>query len=135
MRAANHNLLGSPYSRNSEPTLRRPSQRNFAPSWQPVESYPPGEEPQQVLVWTGLDYMALRRYDDAVASLTTALSRDRPTPELLYRLGEAQYRSGRGQEAAAALRQALAIDPQHSASRQLLSGIQVARQGGPAVQR
>ena len=66
-----------------------------------VETYSPGEEPQQVLVWTGLDYMALRRYDDAVASLTTALSRDRPTPELLYRLGEAQYRSGRSQEAAA----------------------------------
>ena len=57
--------------------------------------------------------MALRRYDDAVASLTTALSRDRPTPELLYSLGEAQYRCGRSQEAAARLQQALAIDPQH----------------------
>ena len=31
--------------------------------------------------------MALRRYDDAVASLTAALSRDRPTPELLYQPG------------------------------------------------
>ena len=96
-----------------------------------VETYSPGEEPQQVLYWTGLDYMALRRYDDAVASLTTALSRDRPTPELLYSLGEAQYRSGRSQEAAVALQQALAIDPQHAPSRQLLSEIQVAQQGGP----
>ena len=49
-----------------------------------LDTYSPGEEPQQVLYWTGLDYLALRRYDDAVASLTTALSRDRPTPELLY---------------------------------------------------
>ena len=96
-----------------------------------VETYSPGEEPQQVLYWTGLDYMALRRYDDAVASLTAAVSRDRPTPELFYQPGRAQYRSGRSQEAAAALQQALAIDPQHAPSRQLLGEIQVAQQGGP----
>ncbi len=99
------------------------------------ETYSPGEEPQQVLFWTGLDYMALRRYDDAVASLTTALSRDRPTPELLYSLGEAQFRCGRTQEAEARLQQALALNPQHSASRQLLCEIQVAQQGGPVVRR
>ncbi len=99
------------------------------------ETYSPGEEPQQVLVWTGLDYMALRRYDDAVTSLTAALSRDRPTADLLYYLGEAQYRSGRGQEAATALQQALAIDPRHAASRQLLGEIQVAQQGGVGVRR
>ena len=100
-----------------------------------VETYSPGEEPQQVLYWTGLDFMALRRYDDAVASLTAALSRDRPTPELFYSLGEAQYRSGRSEEAAATLNQALAIDPQHAASRQLLAEIQVVQQGGPVLRR
>ena len=100
-----------------------------------VETYSPGEEPQQVLVWAGLDYMALRRYDDAVASLTAALARDRPTPELLYRLGEAQYRSGRNEEAAARLKQALAIDPQHAASRQLLDQILVAQEGASVVRR
>ena len=47
-----------------------------------LDTYSPGEEPQQVLYWTGLDYMALRRYDDAVTSLTTAVSRDRPTPDI-----------------------------------------------------
>ena len=98
-----------------------------------VETYSPGEEPQQVLYWTGMDYMALRRYDDAVASLTTALARDRPTPELLYRLGEAQFHSGRSQEAAAALQQALALDPQHAPSRELLT--QMARQSGARLQR
>jgi tetratricopeptide (TPR) repeat protein len=100
-----------------------------------VETYSPGEEPQQVLYRIGLDYMALRRYDDAVTSLTTALSRDRPAPELLYCLGEAQYRRGRSQEAATALQQALAIDPQHVPSRQLLYEIQVAQQPPPAVRR
>jgi tetratricopeptide (TPR) repeat protein len=95
-----------------------------------LETYSSGEEPQQVLYWTGLDYMARQRYDDAVASLTTALTRDRPTPDLLFSLGEAQYRSGRSEEAAASLQQALAIDPQHAPSRQLLTEIQVAQQGG-----
>jgi tetratricopeptide (TPR) repeat protein len=101
-----------------------------------VETYSPGEEPQQVLYWTGLDYMALRRYDDAVASLTTALSHGgRPSPELLYSLGEAQYHSGRSQEAATALERALVIDPQHAPSRRLLAEIQVAQQGGSVSRR
>ena len=86
-----------------------------------AETYSVEEEPQQVLYWTGLDYLALRRYDDAVTSLTAALSRDRPTPELLFSLGEAQYGCGRTQEAAA--------------SRQLLSEIQLAQQGGLTVRR
>jgi len=101
-----------------------------------VETYSPGEEPQQVMYWAGLDYMALGRYDDAVASFTTAVSRcDRPAPDLLYRLGEAQYCRGRTQEAAAALEKALAIDPQHFPSRRLLGEIQVAQQGGTVIQR
>ena len=100
-----------------------------------AETYSPGEEPQQVLYWVGLDYMALRRYDDAAMSLTAALSRDRPTLELLYSLGEAQYRSGRSQSAATSLQQALVIDPQHAPSRQLLDEIQVAQQGGTALWR
>ena len=75
--------------------------------------------------------MALGRYDDAVASLTTALSRDRPTPELFYSLGEAQYRSGRSREAVAALQQALVIDLRHAPSRQLLSEIRWPNRAGP----
>jgi len=101
-----------------------------------VETYAPGEEPQQVMYWTGLDHMALRRYDDAVASFTTALAHcDRPATELFYCLGEAQYYRGRSEEAATALRQALAIDPHHAPSRRLLGEIQVAQQGTPEVRR
>jgi tetratricopeptide (TPR) repeat protein len=99
-----------------------------------LDTYPSGEDPpQQVLYWTGLDYMALLRYDDAVTSLTKAVSRDRPTPDILYSLGEAQYRSGRGIDAIAALQHALAIDPRHAPSRQLLAEIQVAQQGAPLM--
>jgi tetratricopeptide (TPR) repeat protein len=94
-----------------------------------LDTYSPGEEPQQVLYWMGMDYLARQRYDDAVTSLTTALSRDRPTPELLYGLAEAQYRSGRLEEAAGALQEALAINPRHAPSRQLLAEIQLAQQG------
>jgi tetratricopeptide (TPR) repeat protein len=100
-----------------------------------LETYSPGEEPQQVLYWTGLDYVALQRYGDAVASLTAALSRDHPTPELYYSLAEAQYRDGRSQEAAGNLQQALLINPQHFPSRQLLAEIQIAQQGGPVLRR
>ena len=100
-----------------------------------AETYSPGEEPQLVLYLTGLDYMALERYDDAAASLTAALNRDRPTSELLYCLGQAQYRAGQPQAAAASLQQALVLDPQHLLSRQLLGQIQIAQQGGATAWR
>jgi tetratricopeptide (TPR) repeat protein len=100
-----------------------------------LETYSPGEEPQAVLYWTGLDYMALDRFDDAAASFNTALSRDRPTPELLYHLGVAQYRGGRSQDAIVVLRQALALDPRHAPSQQLLDEIQVAQHGAAVLRR
>jgi tetratricopeptide (TPR) repeat protein len=100
-----------------------------------AETYSPGEEPQQVLYLTGLDYMALQRFDDATTSLTSALKRDRPTPEMLYCLAQAQYHSGQSQAAAASLQQALVLDPQHLLSRQLLGQIEVAQQGGAAAWR
>ena len=100
-----------------------------------AETYSPGEEPQQVLYLTGLDYMALQRYDDAAASLSTALKRDRASPEMLYCLAQAQFRNGQSQAAAASLQQALVLDPQHLLCRQLLGQIEVAQQGGTAAWR
>ncbi len=100
-----------------------------------AETFPPGEEPQQVLYLTGLDYMVLERYDDATASLSAALKRDRPTPEMLYCLAQAQFRNGQPQAAAASLEQALVLNPQYLLCRQLLGQIEVARQGGAAAWR
>jgi tetratricopeptide (TPR) repeat protein len=92
-----------------------------------ADSYAPGEEPQQVLYLTGLAYSALGRPGDAVESFSAALIRDKPTPEILYRLGEAELLAGHQDEALNAVQQALAINPQHQPSRDLLNRIELAR--------
>jgi tetratricopeptide (TPR) repeat protein len=84
-----------------------------------IDTYPPGEEPQNLLYLQGLALIALGRYNDAVESLTVANQRGSPTAELLYRLGEAHLLAGRTTDAQAALQQALALEPAHPASRAL----------------
>jgi len=93
------------------------------------DTYPPGEESPQVLYLLGLAYSATGRYDDAVETYTAAMLRDRPTPELLARLGEVQLARGRADEATTAAREALAIDPHHEPSQQILARIEQARAG------
>ncbi|MGO8688295.1 MAG: tetratricopeptide repeat protein [Thermoguttaceae bacterium] len=80
----------------------------------------PAEEPQQVLYLMGLAYVALRRYDDGVQSFAAAAAHERPTPEILYQLAQAQWLAGHAAEAAATAQRALAMDPQHQPSRELL---------------
>ena len=92
-----------------------------------ADSYAPGEEPQQVLYLAGLAYTALGRSGDAVESLSAALMRDKPTPEILCRLGEAELAAGHPDEAFAAAQQALVLDPKHQASRELVNRIELAR--------
>ena len=92
-----------------------------------ADSYAPGEEPQQVLFLTGLAYTGLGRDNDAVDSLSAALLRDKPTPEILYRLAEAELLAGHPDQADAAVQQALVMQPQHQPSRDLLNRIQMAR--------
>ena len=100
-----------------------------------AETYSPGDEPQQVLYLTGLDYMALQRYDDAAAASCPPPSRRPAVAGIAILPGQAQYRGGHAQKAAESLQRALVIDPQHLLSRQLLGQIEVARQGGPATWR
>jgi tetratricopeptide (TPR) repeat protein len=100
-----------------------------------ADTFSPGEEPQQVMYDEGLAYMALARYDEARQIFTAALERDRPNPELLCRLGEAQWLSGHEGEALATARQALDLDPQNPAGRQLLSRIDTAQRAGGAIRR
>jgi len=92
-----------------------------------ADTYAPGEEPQQVLYLTGLAYTALGRHSDAVESFTAALMRDKPTPEILCRLGEAELLAGHTDEAFNDVQQALALEPQHQPSRELVSRIELAR--------
>ncbi|MHC4404815.1 MAG: tetratricopeptide repeat protein [Planctomycetota bacterium] len=91
-----------------------------------VDGYSPGEEPQRVLYLQGLAYAALERWDDAAASFSLASKRNRPTPEMLCHLGRAELLAGRPAAAAGAARQALALDPQHQPSRDLLSRSELA---------
>ena len=92
-----------------------------------VDSYPPGEEPQQLLYLEGLALVALGRYDDAVARYTLAGERGGPTAEILYRLAEAESLAGRGVNAHIAAKQALVLDPNHLAAKALVSRLEIAQ--------
>jgi len=93
-----------------------------------ADTYSPGEESPEVLHLTGMAYMALGRYDEAVESLAAAATRGKPSTDIFYRLGEAQWLAGRADEAAATAQQALALMPSHQPSRDLLGRIELARQ-------
>ncbi len=93
-----------------------------------ADTYSPGEEPGQVLFLMGIAYAALGRNEDSVESLTAAVLREKPTPEMFYGLAQAQLRAGHSAEAAEAARHALALQPQHQPSRDLLQHIEVAQQ-------
>jgi tetratricopeptide (TPR) repeat protein len=84
-----------------------------------ADSYSPGEEPKQVLYSQGLAYAAIERWDEAATSFSAAAQRE-PTPEVLFQLAQAQLFVGDPAAAAATARQALALDPAHQASRQVL---------------
>ncbi len=90
-----------------------------------ADTYPPGEEPQQVLHLTGLAYLGLGRHEDAVGALSAAVSRQKPSADLLCHLGEAQLLAGRPAAAAAAAHQAISIQPQHPPAQALLSRLTV----------
>ena len=100
-----------------------------------AETYPAGEEPGEVLHWMGLAYVALGRYDDGAESLSAAVGRGKPTAEMLCQLGEAQLLAGHRPEAAEAARHALALEPQHQASRNLLQRVELAQQPQTTLQR
>lgn len=79
----------------------------------------PGSEPQRVLYLEGLALAALGRNDEAVGRLTRATTVDRPSPEILCALAEAQWATGDSGSAQTCVQQALALDPNHAASRAL----------------
>lgn len=95
-----------------------------------LDSYPPGEEPQQALLLQGLAYQALGRFDAAAESLSLAKRHGPPSAEILCRLGEVELLAGRPVSAAAAAREALALEPNHPASQELLGRVDVALRDG-----
>jgi tetratricopeptide (TPR) repeat protein len=97
-----------------------------------AERYPSGEEPQQVLFLQGLALTALGRYDDAVGHLTKAARRERPNAEILCRLAEAELLAGHLPQAQSSVQEALAMDPNHAASRALSQRMTVAARSNGA---
>jgi tetratricopeptide (TPR) repeat protein len=107
-------------------------QRALAALHRLADTYPPGEEPQQVLYLQGLAYGAVNRWEEAAESLWGASRRGRATPEMLFRLAEAELQAGRPVRAVSAAREALAADPQHQPARELLAEAELAlRPEGP----
>ncbi|MEN6457860.1 MAG: tetratricopeptide repeat protein [Thermoguttaceae bacterium] len=100
-----------------------------------AETYSPGEEPGQVLDQLGTAYAAVGRYDDAVENLSAAVARGEPTADMYCHLAEAELLTGHTAEAGAAARQALALQPQHQASRQLLDRLLVAERPQETLRR
>ena len=97
-----------------------------------AETYPPDEEPQHLLHLQGMAYFAAGRFDDAVESYRLAMARRRaPSAELLCHLAQAEALAGHTREAAATAREALALDPEHRPSRDLLDRLRVAHDAGP----
>ncbi len=93
-----------------------------------ADTYSPGEEPAQVEHLLGQAYVALGRYDDAVESFSLAVTRGKPTAEVLCHLGEAQLLAGGLAEATATAQQAMALQPRHPATLALLERIRLAQQ-------
>jgi tetratricopeptide (TPR) repeat protein len=93
-----------------------------------AQTYSPGDEPAQVEHLLGRTYVALQRYDDAIESLSLAVQRGKPTPEVLFDFGQAQLLAGNLTEAAATARQAATMFPQYQPNRTLLERIQLAQQ-------
>ena len=100
-----------------------------------AETCSPGEEPQRLLFLQGLVYKELRRYDEAMQSFSAAMARAGPSAEILCQWGECFLAVGRTEEAAAAAREALGLDPQHGHSRQLLAQVEVAQRSGETSRR
>ena len=97
-----------------------------------ADTYPLGEEPQHVSYLMGLSYSALSRHDDAVESYSRA-AKHNPNAEILFRLADAQFQSGRMAQARHTAGQALALNPQHQPCQMLLD--RLASTGDDRLQR
>lgn len=91
-----------------------------------AEMYPPGSEPPRVLYLSGLAHAALGRYEDALVAYRQAAERGGADAELSFRTAESLWLARQPEAARGALTQALALDPDHVASRKLLEQIELA---------
>jgi tetratricopeptide (TPR) repeat protein len=91
-----------------------------------AETYPPGSEPARIQYLSGLAHTALGRYDDALQAYRMASERGGVDADLSFRMAEAYWLANRPAAARSALAEALALNPDHVPSRQLLEQIELA---------
>jgi tetratricopeptide (TPR) repeat protein len=100
-----------------------------------LDTYPPGSEPQSVLVMQGLTLMDLGRPEQATEAFLAARQHGPPSADLCFYLARSYSASGQISEATAAAQQALAINGSHDASRQLLTQLAARSPGANAPQQ
>lgn len=98
------------------------------------DQYEPGTEPEHLMYLLAANYSTTGRYNDAALCLRQATAQGPTTPEMLYRLAQVELASGHFSEAQQAAAKALAMEPQHAASRAILQQAEVAMHSDPTVQ-
>ncbi|MGD9645855.1 MAG: tetratricopeptide repeat protein [Pirellulales bacterium] len=95
------------------------------------ETYPPGEEPPQVMLLMGMTAAALGRYEEAASDFDVARQRGDNSPDTLYLMADAQHRAGHSAQAQQLLDTLGAVAPQHPGYVRLANELRLGR-GGPA---
>jgi predicted Zn-dependent protease len=86
-----------------------------------LDTYPPGQGTQLAYWMEGLTLVDLGRPAQAVESLRTANGQGPANADILYYLAQAELAAGDPAAAATAAHEALAANPSHGPSRQLLT--------------
>ena len=86
-----------------------------------LDTYPPGEEPPNVLTLEGVTLIDLKRPQQACEPLELATRRGSPNADTFYYLAQAYSGAGDVARASATAEQALAINASHQPAKQLLT--------------
>ncbi len=105
-------------------------QRALAVLHQLLDTYLPDEQPAELLYEEGVAYHTLGRHEEALASFHLAAQRGEGSVKLFFHMAEAELFAGRYEDAARAAREALARDPAHRPSQDLLDRLELADRPG-----
>lgn len=100
-----------------------------------ADTYGTGDEPQPLMLQLGDSLERTGRFDDAAAQYMAALARGPQSADLFFRLARVEDQLNHAGAAERALERAVAMDPNHQPSREMLNRIQIARQGGDSTLR
>jgi tetratricopeptide (TPR) repeat protein len=117
------------YERIGQPTRKLTTLRQL------IATYPPGQAPQQLVIWEGATLCDLGRHSQAIETLVAANRRGPPNLDARFHLARAYNAAGNFERAAEMAQQALSLDSNHAPSRQLLQQLAARPQPSEAVRR